>query len=203
MKHLRSRSLFYKMILIVICSFSIAISLVMFLTMQHMQNSFTSLYSSETKLLLEQISDNYYELHKEVTSTLELCRKNPYIHKYLANHNESVQEQSSTIYNMEKALRHINLLNDQTLSTLMLFGVNGQVYVSNNDKRVMDLEEIWNLPTMQQALRSPNETHYVYINQRLVNSGAKEESIAAIRILQDEKDVTYGAAMMIINLNDF
>lgn len=203
MKHLRSRSLFYKMILIVICSFSIAISLVMFLTMQHMQNSFTSLYSSETKLLLEQISDNYYELHKEVTSTLELCRKNPYIHKYLANHNESVQEQSSTIYNMEKALRHINLLNDQTLSTLMLFGVNGQVYVSNNDKRVMDLEEIWNLPTMQQALRSPNETHYVYINQRLVNSGAKEESITAIRILQDEKDVTYGAAMMIINLNDF
>ncbi len=203
MKTFKKRSLFYKLIAIVGCSLMIMFTVVMGMTMKLMQNSFTNLYTTETRLLLDKIAENYDALHHQTVQTLLTCSNSQYVKAFLAEKNQDGKAQSAVIFNMQKALNHINLLNDRTLSTLILIGRNGNVYVSNDDKRLMTRQEIWDSDPVQLALKNPDQITYSFMKERVVNSGNYDQSIAAVKILQDSDDSVYGAALLLINLHSF
>ncbi len=200
---IKKRSLFYKLMTIVVTSLILTVTIVMFMTMVLMQNSFTDLYASETELLLEQISNNYYEMHKEAVAILDMARDSRYCREFLTTEPGSSARDSQIIYNMKKSFQYENLLNDQTLSTLILLGKNGNVFVSNNDKRTMEVDELWKTEAVQEALEEPDSIHYKLMDERIVNSGLNSESIMATRILRTENKEVYGVAILVINMHDF
>lgn len=200
---LRWRSLFSKLIAIVGCSLIVMFTVVMFMTMKFMQNSYISLYATETRLLLDQIAQNYDKLHHQSVDVLTTCRNNSYVKAFLADKNQDGKAQSTIIFNMKKSLEHINLLNERTLSTLILIGRNGNVYVSNDDKRMMTRQEIWDSEPVQHALEHPDQITYSFVQERMVNSGTYDQSIAAVEILRDSEDSVYGTALLLINLHSF
>lgn len=203
MNAFKKRSLFYKLIIIVGGSLMIMFAVVMGMTMKLMQNSFTNLYTTETRLLLDKIAENYDDLHQQTVQALLTCQNNQYVKAFLSDPNQDGKAQSAIIFNMQKALDHVNLLNDRTLSTLILIGRNGNVYVSNDDKRMMTRQEIWDSDPVQLALKNPDQITYSFVKERMVNSGNYDQSIAAVQILQDGENEVYGAALLLVNLHSF
>ena len=198
MNAFKKRSLFYKLIIIVGGSLMIMFAVVMGMTMKLMQNSFTNLYTTETRLLLDKIAENYDDLHQQTVQALLTCQNNQYVKAFLSDPNQDGKAQSAIIFNMQKALDHVNLLNDRTLSTLILIGRNGNVYVSNDDKRMMTRQEIWDSDPVQLALKNPDQITYSFVKERMVNSGNYDQSIAAVQILQDGENEVYGAALLLV-----
>lgn len=169
------------------------------------ESSFIDVYTNQMNLLLDQITTNYYDLNQSVVDTLDICNRSNVCMSYLTDDGDlTTTQQSAITYELQKQFKDTNILSNNTPGTLILVGFNGRTYMNVQSIKTISAQEIIDSDVVQDALKTPDEVTYHYLNTRFVTNGKSEGSVVAIKVLNNSTTKKpYGVAIELINQSDF
>lgn len=199
---LKENSLFYKIIGVFVCMLVISVGTMMIMTMQVMQQRFIDVYTQQTRILMNQVYEQFDSLSEDMNSALMQCPGMKACQEYLTRTDLSLQEETDLVYTVSLAFKNSSILNEGIEGTLLLFGTNGRTLVNTDSVRWADLDTILENPDIQEAAKTPDVTSYIYLNEGYITKLKDTPCFAAVRFLSKNSEI-YAMEILMIAMEDF
>lgn len=200
----RDNQLFIKISLITALGVIIATLVVSLFVIQMSENVYLEAYNDSNEKIMTQIRDDYYDLHTDIVNVLNICQNSNSLKGYLTNNYTTPSEESAIIYNMKMQLDDYGVLHNNTVSNLLLVGMNGKTFFPNNTFGVDNYTDIINSEVVKKAFEKPEQITYQYAKDGFCKALKNNNVIIAIKVLKDvSTKAPYGLAIIMIEQNDF
>lgn len=200
----RDNQLFIKISLITALGVIIATLLVSLFVIKMSEDVYLEAYNDSNEKIMAQIRDDYYDLHTDIVNVLNICQNSNSLKRYLTDDFTTPSEEASIIYNMKRQLDDYGVLHNNTVSNLLLVGINGKTCFPNDTFGVDNYTDIINSEVVQNALEKPNQITYHYAKDGFCQALKNNDVIIAVKVLKDVgTKEPYGLALVMIEQKDF
>ena len=186
LKRLRSSSLFFKVASIVLISVILVCIFTTIITIKISKDVLFDTFSKSNYKVLTQIAGNFIRLNDNIINIMNVIDTSPDFQRYLTEEEMSPQLSYSTIYNMTTNLKNTIPTKDFYDITVIAVGFNGYTYVENEDRILMNTDDILHSDLTKNALANKDIVSYQYLQSGFTKFTKYSSTIVATKVLSDK-----------------
>lgn len=161
-------------------------------------------YKDFNDKIMDQVSDEYYQLHVDVVNVLTLAQDSQSVEDYFTEDNLNSVEEGQIIYKMKEQVSDYVILHQKVSSNLMLVGFNGKKYTPGSSAGSDSAQEIISSDIIQDALSRSNQISYYYAEDGFTGNTKDTDLIIAVKVLRNySSKKEYGVAIIMMNEKEF